>query len=55
MVQPPLSLNVKINGGKTFLKLLKHYFTKGNQLQKIFNRNTVKMSYCLKNILGRVA
>ena len=28
MVQPPLSLNVKINGGKTFLKLLKHYFTK---------------------------
>ena len=43
---PPYSKNVKINVGKVILKLLKKHF-----LHKIFNKNTVEISYsCMKNI-----
>ena len=42
---PPYSANIKTNIGKTFLNLIKNkHFPKTNKLQKIFNRNTVKIS-----------
>ena len=43
--------NVKTNIGKTFLNLIIKHFPKTNKLHKIFNRNTVKISYsCMSNI-----
>ena len=42
---PPYCLSVKTNVGKTFLKLIKKHFPKGNSLSKTFNKNTVKVSY----------
>ena len=47
----PFSLGVKANIGRTFLKLLKQHFPKSNRLHKIFNKNTVKVSYsCMSNL-----
>ena len=43
---PPFSRNVTTNVAKTFLNLLDEHFHKSNKLHKIFNRNTVKVSYC---------
>ena len=42
---PPFSLNVKTNVGKLFFKILRKNFPKTNPLSKIFNKNTVKISY----------
>ena len=49
---PPFSLNVQSNIGKCFLKLItKHFGNKENKLNKIFNKNNVKISYrCMDNI-----
>ena len=48
---PPYSANIKTNIGKTFLNLIKKHFPKINKLHKIFNKNTVKISYiCMSNI-----
>ena len=48
---PPYSANIKTNIGKTFLNLIKKHFPKTNKLHKIFNKNTVKISYsCINNI-----
>ena len=48
---PPFSQNVKTNIGKTFLKLAKQHFPKHQKLNKIFNKNTLKLSYCcMKNM-----
>ena len=47
----PFSVIVKTKIGRTFLKLLKQYFPKPNRLHKIFNKNTVKVSYsCMSNM-----
>ena len=47
---PPYSVNVETNIGKTFLKLIDKHFPKTNKFHKIFNRNNVKVSYsCLPN------
>ena len=44
------------NVGKIFLKLIKNHFPKGNSLNKIFNKNTVKLSYsCMGNILSIIS
>ena len=43
---PPFCLSVKTNIGKLFFKLLKKYFPKSNPLSKIFDKNTIKISYC---------
>ena len=45
MVQPPFSLNVKTNVGKLFSEILRKNFPKTYPLSKIFNKNTVKVSY----------
>ena len=48
---PPYSMNVKTNIGKTFLVLLNNCFKPGHQLHKIMNRNTIKISYsCMPNM-----
>ena len=47
---PPYSVNVETNIGKTFLNLIDRHFLKINKFHKIFNRNNVKVSYsCLPN------
>ena len=48
---PPFSKNVKTNVGKCFLSLIDQHFPKSNPLHKIFNRNTLKLSYsCMSNV-----
>ena len=48
---PPFSQNVKTNIGKLFLKLVKTLLPKHHRLYKIFNPNTVKLSYsCMSNM-----
>ena len=47
---PPCSMNVETNIGKTFLKLVKKRFPRHN-FHNIFNKNTMKISYsCMRNI-----
>ena len=48
---PPFSQSVKTNIGKIFLKLIRKHFSRHHKLHKIFNPNTLKLSYCcMKNI-----
>ena len=48
---PPYSKSVKTNIASKFLKLISKHFPKGCTLYKIFNKNTVKVSYsCMPNI-----
>ena len=51
---PPFSRNVTTNVAKRFLNLLDIHFPKSNKLHKIFNRNTVKVSYCCTENLSNV-
>ena len=43
---PPFSQSMKTNIGKIFLKLVRKYFPRHHKLHKIFNANTLKLSYC---------
>ena len=48
---PPFSKNVSTNIGQKFLNLIDKNFHKNHKLRKIFNRNTIKISYsCMNNI-----
>jgi hypothetical protein len=48
---PPYSKNVSTNIGQKFLKLIAKHFPKSSKLNKIFNKNTVKVSYsCMPNM-----
>ena len=51
---PPFSKNVKTNVGAKFLKLITKHFPPSNKLSKIFNRNTLKMSYSCMNNINRI-
>ena len=42
---PPFNLSVKTNVASEFLKIVDMCFSKGHILNKIFNRNTIKVSY----------
>ena len=42
---PPYNRNVKSNIGRVFLCLVNKRFPTGHKLRKIFNRNTLKLSY----------
>ena len=42
---PPYSMNVKTNIGKTFLKLLQKHFPLIHPMYTIFNKNKIKISY----------
>ena len=49
-------MNVKTNIGKTFLKLVRKHFPKRNALNKIFMKNTLKVSYsCMGNIASIIS
>lgn len=51
---PPFSKNVTTNIGKYFLSLIDRHFPPNHKYRKIFNRNTIKISYsCMPNI-GRI-
>ena len=53
---PPFSQNVKTNVGANFFKLVNKHFPKSNPLNKVINRNTVKMSYkCTENMAKIIA
>ena len=48
---PPCNKSVSTDIGRVFLNLLDKHFHKENKLNKIFNRNSVKVSYsCTRNI-----
>ena len=50
----PFSRNVTTNVAKQFFNLLDIHFPKSNKLHKIFNRNTVKASYCCTENLSSI-
>ena len=53
---PPFSVEVKTNIGAKFLKLIDLHFPKNNPLSKIFNRNTLKVSYkCTPNLANFIS
>ena len=43
---PPFSKNVATNVGRSFLRLIDKHFPKSSKLNRIFNKNTLKISYC---------
>ena len=48
---PPFNKSVQTNIGRIFRHLIDKHFPKSNKLYKIFNKNTVKLSYsCTENI-----
>ena len=48
---PPYEQSVKTNIGRKFLKIVDECFPAHNNLHKIFNRNTLKLSYsCMPNM-----
>ena len=48
---PPFSANVKTNVGILFLSLIRTHFHKNHRYHKIFNMNTIKVSYsCVRNV-----
>ena len=52
---PPFNKNIKTNIGKTFLKLIDKHFPRSSKLHKIFNRNTIKVSYsCRENNMSMI-
>ena len=52
---PPFRKNVATNIGKKFFTLLDRCFPQGTRLHRLFNRNTVKLSYsCMPNVKNAV-
>jgi len=48
---PPYNKNIRSNVGKEFISLINRSFPTGHKLRKIFNRNTLKLSYsCMPNV-----
>ena len=48
---PPFSKNVRTNVARNFLRLIDKHFPRSSPFHKIFNRNTVKVSYsCMPNV-----
>ena len=43
---PPYSVDVQTNIGKTFIRLVRKHFKPTHRLYKIFNDKTLKLSYC---------
>ena len=53
---PRYSMNVETNIGKTFLNLVKKHFPRKHSFHKIFNKNTIKISYsCIRNVSSIIA
>ena len=53
---PPYSANVKTNIGKVFFRTLKKNFPRNHLFYKVFNKNTIKLSYsCMTNIAAIIS
>ena len=53
---PPFNKNVKTNIARQFLNLIDKHFPANNILHKIFNRNTLKVSYgCMPNMKSMIS
>ena len=54
---PPFYKNVQTNIGRAFINLIDKCFPTGHKLRKVFNRNTVKLSYSctpsMKQVIDR--
>ena len=51
----PFNIYCSTNVGKLFRDLVDKHFGRGNYLSKIFNKNTLKISYsCLPNIKSKI-
>ena len=52
---PPYCRSIKTNLGKQFLQIVIECFPPSHKLRKIFNKNSVKLSYsCLPNVGSRI-
>ena len=52
---PPFNLNVETKIGKQFLNLINTHFDNNHAYRKIFNRNTLKISYsCTSSFKNRI-
>ena len=52
---PPYSKSLKRNMGKYFFRLLNKRFPPGHKLYKMFNKNTLKLSYsCTPNLKAKI-
>ena len=52
---PPFSVNVKTKIGNYFLNLVRKHFPPRHKFSKLFNRNTIKVSYsCMPNIKAEI-
>ena len=48
---PPFNKNLSTNIGKCFLRLIQKHFPENHRFHKIFNKNTIKISYsCMPNM-----
>ena len=53
---PPYSKNVATNVGKKFLNIVRPSFGNGHPLKKIFNKNTLKVSYsCIPSLEKKIS
>ena len=53
---PPFSKSCKTNIGYRFLDLVQKHFPSQHRLHKIFNKNTVKVSYCcMRNVASIIS
>ena len=50
---PPYNQNVKTNIGKLFIKLVRKHFP-NNKYHKMFNLNSLKLSYCCTTNVGNI-
>ena len=52
---PPYCMSTKTNIGRSFLALVDKHFGKDNIFHKVFNRSTIKVSYCcMTNVKGTI-
>ena len=55
-IYTPYSKNVKTNVAQKFLRLIDKHFPKSSKLHKIFNRNSIKVSYsCMPNVKSNIS
>ena len=50
----PYSQNLKTNNGKLFIKLARKHFPMNDKYHKIFDLNTLKLSYCWSTNVGNI-
>jgi hypothetical protein len=51
---PPYNQQVKTNIGTIFLKLVRKHFPHNHKYSKIFNTNTIKLSYCCTTSMANI-